>query len=55
MKTRERQEKEEEPAGVHGMVTRKAFGLFRRRLNGERRLTWRENCNCNQYIYIMYL
>ena len=38
MKTRERQEKEEEPAGVPGMVTRKAFGLFRRRLNGERRL-----------------
>ena len=38
MKTRERREEEEEPAGVPGMVTRKAFGSFRRRLNGERRL-----------------
>ena len=38
MKTRERREEEEEPAGVPEMVTRKAFGSFRRQLNGERRL-----------------
>ena len=32
--TRERRIEEEEPAGVSGMVTKKAFGSFRRRLNG---------------------
>ena len=33
-----KRDEDEEPAGVPGMVTRKAFGSFERRLNGERRL-----------------
>ena len=38
----------DDPAGERGMNTRKAFGSFRRRLNGERRLKERhgeKNCN----------
>ena len=48
-RARERRIEEEKPAGVSGMVTKKAFGSFRRRLNGERRLdkglTWCEKYN----------